>query len=263
MKLASLLLITALGCAKQSSGPLTMAEAMSAGQALGSEVEDGATGFGPVSQQGASVDSTCVTLSGDTGDPDADNIPNHATLTFNCSAMALGVTTTVTGTETVTDTQPNVAAWAFTADANLHGTVTAGQASVTTDRTGTITATQGSPLGPFNLERALNATTVIADRTTSVTVDEVNGWTLAFSPQATWTPGGVVVTGSLSASGSWDVTVGSNSAEATLATTTPLTLDPSCATRVTGGSLTGTYTGGTITVAWSACGTSNVTVSSR
>jgi hypothetical protein len=74
----------------------------------------------------------------------------------------------------------------------------------------------------------------------------------------------VVVGGTLTASGDWNVSIGTASAEATLASPTPLTLTPSCATRVTAGTLTATYAGAlgqmdTITVTWTGCGTRTVT----
>jgi hypothetical protein len=268
--LSLLVVIFGVGCVKKDTGTLGEADSQNAGKALAAGIEDGTTTFGPVSTQGAGLDAPCVTLSGDSSDPDQDSIPTSATLTFNCTSMAFGYTGTVTGTEMVSDGQPNAIAWAFNANADLHSTLTGpGGASITNDRMGTITAAQGSVLGPFTLDRALDVTTDFknAAGTTLATVTETNAWTITYTPQATWTPGGVVLTGSVTATGSWDVAVNSNSANATIATPTALTLTPSCATRITAGVVTGTYKDGvrdsTITVTWTGCGTSVVTYVTR
>ncbi len=258
---AYLLVIALAACAKQSSGTFGQAEATYAGQTLASGVEDNAAAYGQVNT-GVGFDAGCVTASGDTTDPDGDSIPTDATLTFNCTNSGFGLTGMVTGTETVTDTQPSQAAWAFAATAMFHATLTSqAGASITQDRSGTLTATQASATGPFSLARTLDATTVFkGDRgNTLATVDETNGWTMTYTPSASWTPGGVVVGGSLGVTGSWSVTVNDKAADVTLNATTPLTLTPSCATRVTAGTLVGTYPAGTITVTWTGCGVSTVT----
>ena len=258
---AYLFVIVLAACAKQSTGTLGQAEATYAGQTLASGVEDNAAAYGQVNT-GVGFDASCVTASGDVTDPDGDSIPTNATLTFNCSNTAFGLTGMVTGTETVMDTEATTAAWAFAATANLHATLTSqAGASITQDRDGTLTATQTGAVGPFGLARTLDATTVFkGDRgNTLAAVDEHNAWTMIYSPTAIWTPGGVVVGGSLGVTGSWSVTVNDKAADATLDATTPLTLTPSCATRVTAGTLVGTYAAGTITVTWTGCGASTVT----
>jgi len=265
MKLVTFaVLVAGAGCVAKSSGTIGQSDAQNAGKALAMGIEDSAGGFGPVSS-GAAAAPSCVTLSGDTGDPDQDSIPNAATLTFNCSSTALGLTGTVTGTEMVTDDQPNAIAWAFTADAMLHSTLTAvTNASIVSDRNGQIVASQDAVAGPFHLDRTLTVTTVFTGANgAKASVDEMRAWNVSYAPQVTWTPGGAVVSGTVSATGSWDVTVGSASASATLATPTPLTLTPTCSTRVTAGTVTATYEGGghmnTITVTWTGCGLSTVT----
>lgn len=263
----SVLAILGLGAScggAATTGPLGPAQAQSAGDALGTGIEDGATTFGPQNGNASSSSfaplAPCVTLSGDTSDTDQDNIPANATLTFDCSETRLGFTGTETGTETIMDTQPDAVAWAFTGTADLQSSLTGpGGASITAGWTGSLTATQASAIGPFALARALDVTTVAKTAAgASTTVFETTDWTLTYTPTATWTPGGLVVDGKLSATGSWDVTVGTTAASATIATGTPLTIDPTCATRVTAGVITGTYQGGglthTITVTWTACG---------
>jgi hypothetical protein len=251
------------GCVAKDDGSLGKSDSKSAGDALGNGIEDSAASFGPVNA-GATADAACTTLTGDTTDTDADSIPANATLTFDCTAMALGYTGTLTGTETVMDSQPAAVAWAFAATADLHASLTAPLGgSIVRDWSGTITATQASLVGPFALDRTLDAVTVFTPRSLpATTVTEANAWTVTYTPQATWTPGGVVVTGSLTATGTWDVTVGNRAAHATLATPTALTLSPSCATRVTAGTITGTYESTlthTISVTWTACGQRTVT----
>jgi len=252
-----------VGCAAKS-GALTAAEAKAGGQALAAEVEAGASGFGPVNE-GATALPACVTLSGDTADPDGDSIPNQATLTFDCTSTTGAITTTVAGTEAVSDDQPNAVAWAFSANVDLQGATTVGTASVTTDRHGTVVASQGSALGPFSLARTLVVSTTIATATAMTTVDVDNAWTITYTPQASWSPGGVVISGTLDAAGSWHVSVGTHDADWTLATPTALTLDPTCPTRVTAGTVTGSYEDARgahmVTVAWTGGGASTVTAS--
>jgi hypothetical protein len=265
MKLLLVSLIACAGCAKQSTtnGTFGQADSQSAGQALAVGIEDSAKTYGPVNTNGAGADAACVTLSGDTTDSDQDTIPASATLTFNCTSTSLGYTGTVTGTEMITDTAPSAVAWAFSATADLNGSLVGpGGASITQARVGTIVATQPSN---FVLARTLDVTTVFAgaDQGASVTVTENTDWTVTFTPMLTWTPGGAAVTGSLTATGSWDVTVGNAAAAATLATPTALTLTPSCETRVTAGTVMATYQGEaqqhSISVTWTGCGTSTVT----
>jgi hypothetical protein len=271
MKAASLGFFAAVlagGCMKQGDGTIGQADSQSAGTALATEVEDGASGFGPVATDGAGVDGACVTLSGDTADPDGDSIPNNATLTFACQQTQNGYTGMVTGTENVTDTAPNAPTWSFSAEANLHLSLTGpGGASITNDRMGTITGAQSG--ATFSLDRMLTATTTLKATAAGqgISVDEDNAWTLSYTPMIAWTPGAIVVSGTLSATGSWSVTVGGNSADATLSTPTPLTLTPSCATRVTAGTLDATFDGGghtnTLAVTWTGCGSKTVTFTAK
>jgi len=251
------------GCMNQTGG-VTASQARAAGDALGNGVEDSAAMYGPMVT--TAVDTTCVTLGGDTTDPDGDAIPTSATLTYDCTAHALGYTGTLTGTLAVTDDQPSTLAWAFTGTADLHASLTGpAGGSITSDRTGSLVGSQGGALGPYALDRSLHVVTVFTGAVygNSTTVTEDDGWTATFTPQATWTPGGVVVTGSLDAAGSWNVTVGGQTLTATLSTPTPLTVDPACETRITGGVVTASYPldgggTGTITVTWTGCGARTV-----
>lgn len=262
--LATLLSVSAAAtaCAKQQE-TLSAAESQNAGLALAAGVEDSAVQFGPMTT--AQFNAGCLTLSGDVADPDGDRIPNGATLTFNCADKLLGYTGMVTGTLKVTDDQPSTVAWAFTGVADLRSSLTAPSgASITNERNGQLIGTQSSLVGPYQLARALDVTTTFKTATgTTVIVDENTEWTIQYTPQITWTPGEIAVGGSLTASGMWNVTVGNRSANATVATPTPLTLTPGCATRVTAGTVTGTYEGGgktnTISVSWTGCGQSTVT----
>lgn len=251
-----------VGCAKQES-TLTSAESQNAGLALAAGVEDSAAQFGPMTT--AQFAPGCVSLSGNIADPDLDRIPTSATLTFNCSQMLFGYTGMVTGTLMVADDQPNAIAWAFTGSANLNSSLTApSSASISSARSGQLVGTQNSPVGPFRLARTLDVTTTFrAANGQSIDVVEDTDWSVTYTPQVTWKPGEVVVTGDLAASGIWNVSVGSRSANATIATPTPLTISPGCGTRVTTGTVTGTFEGGgkmnTISVTWTGCGQSTVT----
>jgi len=261
--LASLVATSALGCAATQERALSQAESASAGDALGAGIEDAAKTFGPVATAGA--DGGCVALVGDTSDADGDGIPADAKLTFDCSTTVFGLTGTLTGTEGVTDDQPDAIAWAFTGSADLHASLTGPRgASIVRDWSGQLVATQAAALGPFTLGRTLDATTVFTTATgTTTTVTENNDWSVSFTPSIAWTPGAVIVSGSLDAAGSWNVDVDGVGAEATLSTPTPLTLSPTCATRITAGTVRGTYeaqgVSHTIDVTWSGCGLHTVT----
>jgi hypothetical protein len=266
MKASLLLIALATGCMAKT-GTLGQADSQSIGDSLGSGLEDSAKTFGPMNTQNANA--SCVTLSGDVGDPDLDNIPNNATLTFNCTTTALGVTEVVTGTMNVVDDQPNAIAWAFHGSQALNASITgSGGGSVVVATNGDLTATQTGLAGPFGLARSATVTsTITGPRGNSVVIDETADWNITFTPQATWTPGQIIVTGMLDAQGSWDVTVGSNSASAMITTSTPLTLDPACATRVTGGAVDANWSGGgkthALTVTWTGCGARTVTYTER
>lgn len=252
----------AAGCAKQEN-TLSSSESQSAGLALAAGIEDSASQFGPIATP--QFTAGCSVLSGNSADPDGDHIPTSATLTLNCTDSRFGYTGMVTGTFMVTDDQPDTVAWAFTGLADLHSSLTAPSgASITNDRSGEWVGSQGSPTGPFSLARTLDVTTTFrAANGTTVAVVENTEWTIQYSPQVTWKPGEIVVGGSLTATGMWDISVGNRSASATVATPTALTVTPNCATRVTAGTVTGTYQGGgktnTISVVWTGCGQSTVT----
>ena len=254
------------GCVKEDAGGPTDGEARAAGDALGNGLEDSAATYGPMTT--SSADTTCVTLGGDSSDPDGDSIPVNATLTYDCVSMAIGYTGTLTGTLSAADDQPAALAWAFTGTADMHAMLTApGGGSITSDWDGSLVGTQASAIGPYVLERTLDVVTVFQSggdlRPVTTMVVEDNDWTITFTPQATWTPGGLVVTGSLNATGAWNVTVGGKTLTATLTTPTPLTVTPSCETLLTAGVAVGTYPvegggTGTITVTWTGCGTRTV-----
>jgi len=257
-----LLVAAAAGCTRGGDGDLTAREVRAAGDALGNGLEDAAAGYGPMVSSAA--DTACVTPSGDPSDPDGDGIPASATLSYDCTAQALGYTGRLTGTQQVTDDQPAAQAWAFTATADLTASLTGpGGGSITSAWAGSIVGSQAGALGPFALDRTLDVATSFVTGPdgggTTTTVTEDNDWTVTFTPQASWTPGGVIVTGSLAATGAWNVTVGATTLAATLATPTPLTITPGCATLITAGVAVGSYPlegggTGTITVTWTGCG---------
>ena len=256
--------VLATGCMK-SDGSITAAQAQNAGDALGTGIEDSAKGFGPMNAS-ASADAPCVVLSGDTADTDQDNIPANARLTFNCTALALGYTGTLTGTETVMDDMPTAAWWAFTGAADLHATLTGPfGGTIVRDWSGELKGTQATVGGPFATARTVSVTTVFTPpgaHAHATTVTEDNDWAVTFTPMATWTPGGVAVTGSLWATGTWNATVDGLEIAASLSTPTPVKLDPTCATRATAGQVRGTYGVGatmrSITVTWTGCGARTV-----
>jgi hypothetical protein len=250
------------GCVKADG--LSDAELRNAGDSLGAGIEDSAKAYGPLNT--ADADAACVVLSGDTTDTDQDSIPVNARLTYNCTSHLLGYTGMLTGTLSATDDQPSAVAWAFTGMADLHATLTGPfGGSIERDWSGQLKGTQNSAVGPFTTTRKLDVTTVFTPagpRPRETTVTEDNDWTVTFTPMVSWTPGGVAVTGSLSASGTWNVQINGEELAATLSTPTPLRLEPACATRVTSGVARGTYMDGkeskSITVTWTGCGVHTV-----
>jgi hypothetical protein len=242
---------------------LTRAEATAAGQVLTAGIEDAAETYGPISL-GATVDVQCVAPSGDTSDADGDTIPASAKLTYDCSETRLGYTGTLTGTQSVSDEQPAALAWAFSASMDLDVSLTGPfGGSLVADTSGTIVASQGSIAGPFELTRMLDVFTVVTNvRGIQTEISETVAWTISYTPTLQWNPGAPAVVGELAAEGTWIVDVSGKSLAATLATPTPLTLTPSCRTRVTAGMARATFASGgaqaAITVEWSGCNQSSV-----
>lgn len=264
--------LAAMGCVNGNNNDVpddpdraafTRAEAKAGGNALAASLEDAAAIYGPITL-GATFAADCATPSGDASDPDNDSIPANAILTYDCSARRLGYTGTLAGTTSIADDEPNAVAWAFTGDASLHASLTGPfGGSMVTDTDGSIVASQQSVVGPYDLSLLLDVVTVITNvRGIETRVSENIDWTVSFTPQVQWTPGGVVVTGALATDGSWNVAAGKHEAEATLSTPTPLTLTPSCATRITAGLVRATFASGageaSISVQWSGCGQSTV-----
>jgi hypothetical protein len=241
-------------------------QAKFAGQVLAAEVELGAYQYG-AQIPNAGINNQCTTISGDSTDADGDRIPVAGELSLDCEKRLLGWSGSVTGTQSVSDTQPNAIAWAFDMSVALDATVTGPfGGSAVNSTTGRVTATQGSALGPYALEAVLDATTSI---TTAMgrhyeVVEDVD-LVMTYTPNIDWAPGtGPVVTGVLDVDGSWSVTVNSATAMATISTPAALTFDPECRpTRITGGVVEASfmYEGKTaiISAEWTGCDQSNVT----
>jgi hypothetical protein len=273
-KIVVLSLVAATGCVASNGDDapdagvdtvaLTRAEATAAGQVLAAGIEDAAETYGPISL-GATVDVQCVAPTGDTSDADGDTIPANARLTYDCSETRLGYTGTLTGTQSVSDEQPDALAWAFSAstddlDASLTGPF---GGSLVANINGTIVASQRSIAGPFELARTLDVFTVITNvRGIQTSIGETVDWTISYTPTLQWNVGAPAVAGELAADGTWIVDVNGKSLTGTLATPTPLTLTPSCRTRVTAGVARATFAVGgaqaAITVEWSGCDRSSV-----
>ena len=241
-------------------------QAKFAGQVLAAEVELAAYQYGAqIPTMG--INNQCTSISGDSTDTDGDFIPVSAKLVLDCSKKMLGWSGTVTGTQTVSDTQPNAVAWAFDMGVTLDATVTGSYGgSAVNSTTGTVTASQQSAVGPYTLDAVLDATTSI---TTAMgkqyeVVEDVD-WSMTYTPTFDWIVGmGPVVTGILDVDGSWSVTVNGATTTASIATPTSLTFDPECRpTRVTGGVVEASFMYGgktaVISVEWTSCDQSNVT----
>jgi hypothetical protein len=241
-------------------------QAKFAGQVLAAEVEFIAFQYGsqiPVS----AINNQCTTITGDTTDTDGDNIPLDADLNLDCTKRLLGWTGSVIGKQSVADTEPNAIAWSFTMAADLAASVSGPfGGSAVNNTVGSLTASQGSALGPYGVVAALDATTSI---TTALgrqyeVVEDVD-LTVTYTPEFDWAPGsGAVVTGVLDVDGTWSVSVNDNAAATTLSTPEALIFDPECRpTRITDGIVEATfqYEGKTAVVAveWTGCDQTNVT----
>jgi len=241
-------------------------EAKFAGQVLAGGIELTAAQFG-AQIPNAGINNQCTTISGDQADSDGDRIPVDAVLSVDCNKSFLGWSGSVTGTQSVVDTQPAAVAWAFTMDADFEVSVSGPfGGSAVNDTTGSLIATQGGALGPYSLAAALDATTSI---TTALgreyEVIEDFDWTVTYTPDIDWQPGGgVVVTGILDVAGAWEVGVNGHIAQTTLSTPSPLIFDPECKpTRVTDGVVEAAFEFegkmAVVTVEWTGCDRSNVT----
>jgi hypothetical protein len=245
--------------------PFSQLRAKLAGQVLAGGVELAAYQYGSqIPVQG--INPQCTTISGDRTDADGDQIPVNGVLSLDCTKQLLGWTGSVAGTQSVVDTQPSAIAWAFAMTANLEASVTGptGGSAVNTTA-GSLTASQGSMLGPYDLDVVLDATTNITTPLDKhFDIVENLDWTVRYTPDIDWAPGGgFIVTGVLDVSGAWNVGVNGKTATTTLSTPTALIFDPECRpTRITAGVLEAAfeYEGemAAIAVTWTGCGNSAV-----
>ena len=268
----------AMGCGESEPGPeeeedvpiegslFSTLQAKFAGQVLAGGVELAAFQYGSQIPE-SSINNQCTTISGDPTDDDGDKIPVSGVLTLDCNKRLLGWSGSVKGTQSVTDTQPEAAAWSFTMSADLDASVSGPfGGSADSQASGSIAATQGGALGPYSLDILLGASTDITTATgLEFSVTEDIDWSMTYTPDLDWSPGGgIVVTGVLDVGGTWTVNVNGDEAEATLSTPTPLVFDPTCRpTRVTAGVVEASfeYQGKTavIRVEWTGCDRSRVT----
>lgn len=237
---------------------LTRLQATLAGKVLAVGVEEAARRFGPVAP--ASADASCTTISGDTADADGDAIPADAKLTIDCGEQRLGYSGSLTGVESVTDDQPDAAAWAFSAAVDLEATLaTPLGATMLVDGEGSVVASQGSALGPYNLDTSLDVLSTITNRRGVETrIGEAIDWTVSYGPDLEWSAGVPAVVGKLTTEGTWDFSVNGISASASLATPVPLTFRPACKSRIAAGTIEASFEmagkNATIRVEWTACG---------
>lgn len=257
------------GCAGSKSNATKVidnTESQNAGKTLAASVEDTANALGPADQGAAFAGSNnCYTLSGDTSDTDGDHIPANATITFtNCTKTAPNVTYVLNGTETVKDDEPTTPAFAFTLGIDGTLVATAANATGTVHRTGSIVGSVPTA-GTYQLAHDRHTDENAQGGGQTFTATEDYTLTTQYTPTGAWTPGQPAVGGTYSVDGTWNATVQGASADATVATTTALTLDPACDTHVTAGSITATFDGPnatrTLTVTWTACGARTVTYS--
>jgi hypothetical protein len=208
---------------------------------------------------------TCNQISGDTSDADADLIPADATITESDCVMVNGTTTiTANGSISVRDDEPATRAWAFTQ--TLGVSVKIEDSGATSNATLTGTRVGSHPGGSFQTAENLSENVVQAAQGQTMQANEDVNWTTNYAPSSSWLPGDPVVAGTFTVDGGWSVAItGGDGAlyggTMTIATPTPLTVDPSCFTYVSAGELTASMDGGArvLTIDWIGCDDYTVT----
>ncbi|MGH7647084.1 MAG: hypothetical protein ACREND_03125 [Gemmatimonadaceae bacterium] len=188
-------------------------------------------------------------------DADGDGVPDQATYTFtaaNCTDTQDGLV--ATGTLSIVDPTPNTASLDYAATVD---TLSATFSTAKLEIGGNVAV--GETPGQITLQ--VNDTLSVTETSPQQITDG-----LAESVSATYTfPAGQtllvendpVPAGTLSLTGNLTYNVGAQTYSFTAATTTDLAIDPNCATSVTSGVVTVTFTGtssGTETITWTACG---------
>ncbi|MGH7648432.1 MAG: hypothetical protein ACREND_09970, partial [Gemmatimonadaceae bacterium] len=194
-------------------------------------------------------------------DSDGDGVPDSVSevyTTDNCTESSNG-TLSLSGAFVIKDPKPN------TADLDYHADI------------GNFVVTENGPAGneQFDLTLGLGGTLDIAETIGSITesgnyyiaVNETQPQqmrdsvaanltaTYTFPAEALLVEGDALPGGAFSANGNESFTINGTTYSFTLATTTPLTVNPECATGVTAGGMTLTFgNSGAVTITWSSCG---------
>jgi hypothetical protein len=200
-------------------------------------------------------------------DTDGDGIPDSLAETWgaDCSDTSGGSIVSITGSISIDDATPTVADLAYNANISnfsIQESDTSVALSLAINGTLGVTETLSSISEAANYQFSLNET---VPQSVSESVNE--NLTANYSFPATGTllvEGDQLPAGTFSLTGSETFGINSANYAFTVATPTPLSVDEvACATGVTAGVLTVTFTGssgsGTATITWTACGVYTIT----
>ncbi len=204
----------------------------------------------------------------DPTDTDGDGIPDSVTYTFtaaNCTLSSEGTTLVYSGGISIADATPTIPGLAYRESINnINLQETSSSEDVTVTYNGSVAvgetlssiteavnytfgaAVTGTSNGPENLTFAENLTETYSFPATNTLLVE----------------GDALPAGTLTLTGSETVTLNSTVYNFTVSTPTALSVDQGCATAITAGVITVTFTGnasGADTITWTSCGVYTVT----
>ena len=287
--------LAVVGCApspdKPGAEPITGATANEAGSAMASSIEDGASGYRRAPDQpapafavlgsageGEFIPDFCFSLRvGDAWtDVDADGYPSPAVhLDIACTFTGPDGEVTASGVLALSDTNPASAGFDSSYELDDLDVIVVGSASQyhITGNGGDTNSGMALGAGAFSLthheEQATRSEGLTPDGTLYASTDESYSWDMVLNVTG-FLPGNDAPAGSLDVTGEWAVRVDqyydeeihqrSSTDVETLAT---LTLDPTCATNITSGSVRASFSdnGATasVDVVWTGCGAHTVT----
>lgn len=199
-------------------------------------------------------------------DTDGDGIPDSFTETWgsDCSDTASGTILTISGAITIADATPTVADLAYNASiSNFMIQESGSSATLSIAINGTLgvaeTLTSISETGNYQYTFVETAPSNVSESVT----ENLNAVYTFPSTGTLLVEGNQLPAGTFTLAGSETFTINSTNYAFTVATPTPLTVDPACVTGVTSGVLTVTFTGssgsGTATITWTGCSVYTIT----
>lgn len=199
-------------------------------------------------------------------DTDGDGIADSFTDTWgsDCADTSGGEIFAISGSLGISDATPNTRDLAYNANINNFGIQESGStAALSLSINGTLGVTETLSSIGISANYTYNFAETAPETVTEAVVEKL---TSTYSFPATSTllvEGDALPAGTFDLSGQETFTVNNTTYAFTVSTPTPLTVDPSCPTRVTSGVVTVGFSGqgatGTATITWSACGSYTIT----